>query len=532
MKSIKAKEITQEQLIRAFQASTKTGSSIRYGFILGAGASVKSNIPSGFKLAQKWHSEILEDISDDQRKYWEDIKEESLAEHYTKIFKKRFEASYKVGYEELQSYIDKAEPSVGYSFLAKALDETANKFIITTNFDTMVEDALFGLKKSKPLVLGHELLSQYINPISPSRPTIIKIHRDFLFDPYNTDEEIEELDKNWQTALEPVLSENAMIVLGYGGNDDSLMNYLKEIKNRKSLYWCYRGDKDNLSEKILDVLTEKDFIIQIKGFDNFMLSLNDKLEFEPIIDRENIEESNIVKNALEYAKRYEKQLEELSKEDLTKEEQEAVKKLLPYWWNYEYKAEVELNSEKKEEIYREGLDAHPNSHELMYNYAILLKRLGRYEESKYYYEKALVLEEDDVEYNGNYANLLVNLKRYKDAEKYYQKALRLDPKNINNNGNYAQFLLNRGKKEESINYIKICFENMEEENDLTVELWFYRLAHFPEYFEEAQQELDRLLEKGCRSIGWNFRGNIKRAKEEGHPDISLLEEYSNKITAK
>ena len=364
----------------------KNSSSIRYGFILGAGASVKSNIPSGLKLAKKWYTEIIEDIPKDKKEEWEnnipnfDI--DNLAEFYTKIFKKRFEADYKIGYEELQSYIDDAEPSVGYSFLAKVLDETANKFIITTNFDTMVEDALFELKKSKPLVLGHELLSQYINPISPSRPTIIKVHRDFLFDPYNTDEKIKELDKNWQTALEPVLSENSIIVLGYGGNDDSLMNYLKTIKNRKPLYWCYRGDKNKLSKKIINVLTKKDFIIQIKGFDNFMLGLNDKLGFEPIIDRDNIESSNIVKNALAYAKRYEKQLVELGKEDLTKEEEKAVKKLLPSWWDYELQVQNEKNDTEKEKIYKEGMKGYPNSLGLKVNYAIFLSRAERYDDAE------------------------------------------------------------------------------------------------------------------------------------------------------
>ena len=78
--------------------------------------------------------------------------------------------------------------------------------------------------------------------------------------------------------------------------------------------------------------------------------------------------------------------------------------------------------------------------------------------------------------------------------------------------------------------MNVAFENNTTENDLTVELWFYRLAHFPEYFEEAQKELDRLLADGKRSIGWNFDSNIERAKQDGFEYMGLLREYARKIT--
>ena len=45
MENIEAKEITQSQLLLAVSDGNKNGSSVRYGFILGAGASVSSGIP-------------------------------------------------------------------------------------------------------------------------------------------------------------------------------------------------------------------------------------------------------------------------------------------------------------------------------------------------------------------------------------------------------------------------------------------------------------------------------------------------------
>jgi Tfp pilus assembly protein PilF len=565
---IKAKEISQESLFRLLKDSTQIKSSIHFGFILGAGASVKSGIPSGLSLAKKWYEEIKEDLNETDFEKWnkdKEINEKNLAESYTKIFAKRFEIDFRAGYEELQRYMDKAEPSIGYSFLAQLLSKTSHKFIITTNFDTMVEDALFGLKEAKPLVLGHELLSKYINPTSPTRPTIIKIHRDFLLDPYNTDDTVNELDIPWQKSLEPVLKEHSMIVIGYGGNDDSLMNYLTKIKDRKPIYWCYRDDKSKLSSKIIKLLTEKDFIIKIHGFDKFMLLLNDKMTFnETIIDKENINNSPIVKNALKYADKYKKQLEELTKDELNIEEQKAVEKLLPSWYHYELEVQKEKDDEKKEEIYLDGLKAYPNSHELMNNYAVLLKKLNKTNDAETHYKKALEIEPNSALYNVNYALLLEEINKKDKAEIYYKKALKIEPNNtnyisnyavllqvntkdseaesyykrifeiepnhINNMGNYGQFLLIKGKKEEAKSYIENAFKLYTTENDLYIELWFYRLAHYPEYFEEAKKELDELLGKGIRSIGWDFSRNIEQAKKEGHKDIKLLEEYAKKIT--
>ena len=599
---IKAKEISQESLFRLLKDSTQNNSSIHFGFILGAGASVKSGIPSGLSLAKKWYEEIKEDLNDSDFEKWnkdKEINEKNLAESYTRIFAKRFEIDDRAGYEELQRYMDKAEPSIGYSFLAQLLSKTSHKFIITTNFDTMVEDALFGLKEAKPLVLGHELLSKYINPTSPTRPTIIKIHRDFLLDPYNTDDEIKELNEQWKESLEPLLKEHSMIVIGYGGNDDSLMNYLTEIKNRKPIYWCYRDDKSKLSSKIINLLTKNDFIIQIKGFDSFMLLLNDKMAFnETIIDKENINNSIIIKNAIEYAERYKKQLEELTKDALNKDEQKAVEKLLPSWWHYELEVQKEKDNDKKEKIYLDGLKNYPKSHELMNNYAILLEKLDRNDEGEDYYKKSLDIEPNDALYignyarilhklnkdieaeiyykksldivpnhannNGNYAYFLQKLNRNVEAETYYKKSLDIEPNHANNNriyatflqklnrndeaktyykksldiepnhancnGNYAQFLLILGKDEEAKHYIDNAFKNQTTEKDLLIELWFYRLAHYPEYFDEAKKELDLLLEKNIRSIGWDFTRNIEQAKKEGHQNMELLEDYAKKIT--
>ncbi|RUM45175.1 MAG: hypothetical protein DSY46_03710 [Hydrogenimonas sp.] len=478
--------------------------------------------------------EIQEDLSEEEFQAWKDEitfdKKQSVAEYYTKIYEKRFEASYEAGYEELQRYINQAEPSVGYAFLAQFLSETPNKFVITTNFDTMIEDALFDFLKEKPLILGHESLSKYLK-ITSTRPTIIKIHRDMFFEPYNRDGEVKRLAEAWEKALTPILRQNAMIVIGYGGNDNSLMDYLESIEERKPIYWCYRPE-DGIPPKAIDLLTNNDYVVPIKGFDEFMLMLSDKLQFKPMVNQKKIEESLIVERAIEYAKKHVEQLEKLYK-TLDLQGKEALTKILPNWWAYEVEVDKTDDPDEKDRIYQEGLKAYPKSHELMGNYATFLKNIRKdYDQAEKYYKKAIETDPNDADYLGNYAIFLHHIRKdYDQAEKYYKKAIEANPKHAIHLSNYAQFLLATGNKEKGEKYLERAFNALDEtDHPLALELWFYRLAHFPSYRQTAQAELDRLLEMGYRSIEWDFTPNIERAIADGFDDPGLLKRYAERIS--
>jgi NAD-dependent SIR2 family protein deacetylase len=113
----------------------------------------------------RWHQQQLELILDSE------------------IFSQRFRANASAGHDELQGYINRATPSIGYLFLAQILTNTKHKFVLTTNFDTMTEDALFSLqnaKNAKPLIIGHTSLANYISVNNSVRPVIVKLHHDYL----------------------------------------------------------------------------------------------------------------------------------------------------------------------------------------------------------------------------------------------------------------------------------------------------------------------------------------------------------------
>jgi protein O-mannosyl-transferase len=278
------RKIKQAQLIRVFK-DLNNHNDDSCCFLLGAGASVTSGIPSGGELAWRWHQELQDDLNTYDLEEWHrqiNFDTNRLAEFYPQIFEKRFRDNPLTGFHQLQDCMKDAEPSVGYSFLAQVLAKTQHKFVITTNFDHMVEDAIRIFTSERPLVCGHESLAHYINARS-IRPTIIKLHRDLFLYPFNTPENTEQLDNAWKKALNVLLKHYHLIVIGYGGNDGSLMNYLKDINQRKGIYWCCRNEGE-IHTKIRETLMQPhDCIVEIAGFDEFMLVLADAFGYPLLI---------------------------------------------------------------------------------------------------------------------------------------------------------------------------------------------------------------------------------------------------------
>ena len=73
--------------------------------------------------------------------------------------------------------------------------------------------------------------------------------------------------------------------------------------------------------------------------------------------------------------------------------------------------------------------------------------------------------------------------------------------------------------------------NQNENNDLSLELWFYRYAIFFDEYIEAKKNIEVLLKKGIRSPGWYLDDVLVAAKELGHPDYKHLCELKKRITA-
>ena len=416
----------------------------RYCFIIGAGASKQSGIPTGGELAEIWLREIKEIYPSEDVNQWmkkEGIDEKNPATHYPQIYDKRFEIDPKEGFFFLAKTMEGREPSCGYSVLVQILANTEHKVAITTNFDSMIEDAMFTYTQKKPLVCGHESLTGFITPMI-MRPLIAKIHRDLFYAPKSSSSDTNELHESWKKALTNILNIYTPLVIGYGGNDGSLMAFLESLeKIEGSVFWFFREKDGEPAEKIKNLLARHNgYLVLIEGFDEMMLQMNTRLSYDLL-------DGKIIEMAMQRAQRYKDQIEDIQKReakgnDTAKALKETIGKRKRDWWSVRLDATSEKDIEKRDKIYTDGIKEFPKSPELLNSYAIFLWKIKKdYDKVEQYYKKALELDPNSANATGNYANFLYEIKKdYDKAEQYYKKALELDPNYEISVGNYALFL--------------------------------------------------------------------------------------------
>jgi tetratricopeptide (TPR) repeat protein len=119
--------------------------------------------------------------------------------------------------------------------------------------------------------------------VTSARPKIIKLHGDFLYDSIrNTVRETETLEKNMRDKFLQFVTEYGLVVVGYGGNDRSIMDVLDTMLRSQGylpngLYWCVRN-QDRASRKLQRLMRpDNAYWVEIEGFDEFMAELHEGL---------------------------------------------------------------------------------------------------------------------------------------------------------------------------------------------------------------------------------------------------------------
>ncbi len=440
----------------------KTMKDRQFAFILGAGASFTSGIPTGRELAQRWLRDLhmRECVDQSPLEEWiagcgigsGKLTWQSAADHYPQVFERRFDGDREAGYAELETAMEGKSPSLGYSLLAEIIQHTRHKVVVTTNFDNLVADALAMHAHQSPLVVAHESLAGFVRP-QLRRPLVAKIHRDLFLHPISDLAGVSTLEQGWKIALKKLFQYFTPIVVGYGGNDGSLMDLLAglepgDIAGR--MVWCYR-DGSPPPDKAMAVLKKhKGLLVKIAGFDEFMLQLAAKLV--PGFDVAAIAERTATLGQ-ERAERYREQAGKL-REALARGSaaDQKVGEVLSEsvragssWFAWEVKAQSVGNPEDRRAVYEEGLQQFPRSVELMNNYAKLLaNQLKDYAGAESMYQRAIELDPDSVKLASNYAFFLRSYRKdYPRAKSMYEQALRLAPNRADIHANYAAFLANQ-----------------------------------------------------------------------------------------
>lgn len=504
--------ISVNQLVKAVREGRSN--SERFCFIIGSGASVSSGIPTGAGLEAQWMKEMEESPGLDEigevaktleehleykfeeiREAWEETKKSGTplpSDYYFDLYKLRFFPNHRNGYHYLEKIIANRNPGFGYHPLALMLtDGSGSNLVITTNFDSLIEDALFFYTDDKPLVINHELLAEYAGDPNIKRPVIAKVHRGIFFDPLNQPEETNGLKGIWRDVLASVFQSYTPIVIGYGGGDNSLMNFLEdsELKMKNGIYWCYFEKYGLPSEKIQRLIKDKNgYLVRTAGFDATMLAFGNALfpdkigvhEAEEYLNRRTSEQIanyekeykrlteqehlNTEKNAAgpinESENEFKQEIEKIMERMATTEKERKERNRMTAW---DYNREGERCYSLKQ--YKEAVENYTQAIQLQSNTALFYNNrgyvyggLGEYDKAISDYNKAIELDPFNSTAYHNRGYTYNNLKEYEKAISDYGKAIELSPNNATAYNNRGSIYIVLGRTDEAISDLNKAIE--------------------------------------------------------------------------
>ncbi len=290
--------ITQEQFIRNFSVMADG----EVSFFLGAGASIASGIPTGGDLIWEFKRTLYCSECGISMEKYKDLALPSTQRTLQEYFDKKgccpqqyspeeYSYYFELCYTDpmarkrfIESVVSGREPSIGYLCLAEAVMRGKVKNIWTTNFDPLLENALHQLYPANNVLVCSEANRDSIRLLNPQYPVIGKLHGDYRYDWLrNTESELQQLEDKLKDYAASQLVDKQLVVVGYSGNDESIMSFLEDCIDNpalltKGILWTIRrGNRANprvnkLIERARNNSKPAD-VIEIDGFDQLMFSI-------------------------------------------------------------------------------------------------------------------------------------------------------------------------------------------------------------------------------------------------------------------
>ncbi len=260
----------------------------RCSVFIGAGVSVSAGIPSAWGIIEDLGRRLL---GDDQLTPEQVIAGlETLpfydrANPYASVMDAAFpsESERARYFEELIS--DRA-PTPAHEAVAALVGCGYGSILATTNFDRLMEQAVFKVCRHMPCVLPSDQVPEYVSPGSP-RAKILKLHGDYLYGNIrNLDHELYQVKSSTAQKMRLAAAEPVMIVAGYSGGDSSVMEVLQELADDSScfcggIYWLHLPDKQPSGKGVESLLCATQDrgsgFVEITSSDSFFAFLQSSL---------------------------------------------------------------------------------------------------------------------------------------------------------------------------------------------------------------------------------------------------------------
>lgn len=286
-------------------------------FLVGAGCSV--DLPSNLSTAKSMMKAIIE-YSCPKSEIQKILNINELRfEELVELFRNIIDPDLTI----LDYYGNCSKPNLQHMFLAQMIKK--GNFVITTNFDSLIEYALLKLKTPKEAiipVITKEDFEKYYNPyklIEESKYPIYKIHgstKNIITGEKTKTSLIATLQSLGankkgtnllsveyykKPLLEKISETRSLVVIGYSGGDDfDIIPTLKTLKKFENIYWINHKKNEYKSEEIYEIeQADNELVNGIENI-NIILASIKKVNFSTKIYKINIDSSILIKNLVDF----------------------------------------------------------------------------------------------------------------------------------------------------------------------------------------------------------------------------------------
>lgn len=178
-------------------------------------------------------------------------------------------------------------PTEGHRALADLIQRQLVHTILTTNFDSLIENALHERQPQIKEIVAVNKSAGDMAAFSPyNRAQVVYLHGAFeYYRDRNSIEETKRMDKGVVAKVRHMIAYAPLVVIGYRGFEPSVMEHLlgegieESNKYAHGIFWCVR-DPNDVHENVKTLASKigSNFaLVQIAGFDEAIVELNNLL---------------------------------------------------------------------------------------------------------------------------------------------------------------------------------------------------------------------------------------------------------------
>lgn len=518
-------------------------------FFLGAGCSISSGIPGATHLAREWYA----NLSEGERGKIEGYNENRAAEFYQEIFMERFKGPNDKRLS-VSKYMNGPAPGAGYAAFVKFITAVGHRhrertgktrfpFVLTVNFDDLLEQAFTLFSPIRPQVIGDPSLADFIRGEYFS---IIKLHGDYRFEPISDSKIHQPLDSGLVNKIISQFDSANLVFIGYGGNDKSIADLIEQMKNKiNMIYWINNEmPGDRLLHSIEANLEVHQFVPideheERIDFDEYMVNL---------LSASNQPSPNIhlvsehIKEHHRFILEYHGYFAAPRRGTLNIDTSDY---LMPFLNAAKFLKEETFSVDKAEKVIKKSLDEYRNIPAYLSSYAHFLKDFKNDAAgAEKYYEASLQLDKDHAQGLSGLSLILkerlVCIDEASECNKLqsrikecFEKVEWLTPSDWNSKLNHAGFLLAiDGKNGGTEARLSRCSDQLFTDSN-KLEFEFYSFAHeITDNPKNVLLSIQRRLKEGIRSKHFDLTLNVKQIKSGGKNQsfIAVCELLANLIT--